>query len=103
MAQMLKVFGPYFFRLHLSKTGEQRQFSPFQMLAVLQLMEATRIHEPEMFKIYAQQVEQRLEGVKSIEEILTVLTNNTTTLDPIKGEPVSKFFKLYDVLEFAIE
>jgi hypothetical protein len=34
---------------------------------------------------------------------MSVLTNNSTTLDPITGENVSKFFKLYDVLEFACE
>jgi hypothetical protein len=34
---------------------------------------------------------------------MSVLTNNSTTIDPITGENVSKFFKLYDVLEFACE
>lgn len=79
MAQMLKIFGPYFFHPQLSKTGETKQFSPFQMLAVLQLLEATRIYEPEMFKIFSQQVEQRLQKVETVEEVLTVLTNQTTT------------------------
>jgi len=32
-----------------------------------------------------------------------MLSNHTTMLDPIQGEPVSKFFKLYDVLEFTNE
>lgn len=56
-AQMIKIFAPYFFKPNLSKEGERRQFSPFQMLAVLQLLEATRIYEPEMFQIYAKQVD----------------------------------------------
>ena len=44
-----------------------------------------------------------MKGCSNIEETLTMLTNHTTMLDPIQGEPVSKFFKLYDVLEFTNE
>lgn len=61
------------------------------------------MYEPEMFKIYARQVEDQLKACSNLEETFTLLTNHTTTLDPIQGVPVSKFFKLYDVLEFGCE
>ena len=81
----------------------QQAFNPFHKLVVLKLLETQRLYDHDMNASFAYDVERICERSNSVELIVDELVKHTTTLEPLTGRHVSKFFQLFDVLEFGSE
>jgi hypothetical protein len=101
---MLKVYAPYFFKPSHSKDGKLRQFNTFQKLTILQLLHAAHCYDEEMFASLAKDIEDLLQplATKTNGEVLRALQKQSTCLDALHGDKISKFYKLYDCLDFAL-